>query len=173
MKRRLLDLIALVSLLLCVAFAALWVQSWRSPKSVKDQWQVAEKPGRITAYTAYSQWGRIQISWGEGQYLPAVLTGYFRHADWKPDLSHPWRWLGVYVERERPGAPARFRYFSVPHGLLVALTIVLPAWRAARLIDDRRRRTRLAAGLCRRCGYDLRASPERCPECGDAVGVTA
>jgi hypothetical protein len=46
----------------------------------------------------------------------------------------------------------------------------IPAAVVFKLMNDRRR-TRPARGLCLRCGYDLRGTPGRCPECGDAVGA--
>jgi hypothetical protein len=51
---------------------------------------------------------------------------------------------------------------GTPHWLPVVLLAGLPL---IRLIRRQRRRLRLP-GHCRICGYDLRATPERCPECG-------
>jgi predicted amidophosphoribosyltransferase len=42
---------------------------------------------------------------------------------------------------------------------------------ALAVIRWRRRLKRDARGLCRGCGYDLRASPGRCPECGRDAAV--
>jgi hypothetical protein len=39
-------------------------------------------------------------------------------------------------------------------------------WSVPAVLRDRRASKRRAAGRCADCGYDLRASPVRCPECG-------
>jgi hypothetical protein len=49
----------------------------------------------------------------------------------------------------------------VPTGIVLLLTTSLTLWSR-----HKRERARLRIGRCPTCGYDLRASPERCPECG-------
>lgn len=57
--------------------------------------------------------------------------------------------------------------YIVPHWLAATLLAVLPIYALTRLLRLKRRmRRRIANDLCPSCGYDLRASPDRCPECG-------
>lgn len=55
---------------------------------------------------------------------------------------------------------------TVPLWLLALSSAILPwLWLSRRYREVRASRL-LRAGRCRICGYDLRATPERCPECG-------
>ena len=68
--------------------------------------------------------------------------------------------------REWPGkAPAAMRshLLWVPMWFVVGVLACLPAWW---LYLARRRLRRAFGHLCPCCGYDLRATPGRCPECG-------
>jgi len=64
--------------------------------------------------------------------------------------------------------PADDAWFSMPWAYPCAIAALLPAMRSAAWYRRRRRRP---AGSCRSCGYDLRATPDRCPECGTATSV--
>jgi hypothetical protein len=59
-----------------------------------------------------------------------------------------------------------WRLVAIPYGAVFALSMVPLGVALGRWMGRERRRKR---GLCVRCGYDLRASGERCPECGWAV----
>jgi hypothetical protein len=61
-------------------------------------------------------------------------------------------WRGPVLRRLLLVAAASAGLYLV-HGIIVDLR--------SRVRDERR-----ARGLCPACGYDLRATPDRCPECG-------
>jgi hypothetical protein len=54
-----------------------------------------------------------------------------------------------------------------PHWFVVGTTAILSTARIAMFLRARRRHP---AGSCPKCGYDLRATPDRCPECGAIPG---
>jgi hypothetical protein len=104
------------------------------------------------------------VGWrGAGQWVGALsMTGLLRfehgtYAEsppgWDYDayptpVGEPGLW-GEVATRDRRGGPLR------------------------RLVRARQRWRRGRTGMCQACGYDLRASPDRCPECGVVKLVSA
>lgn len=63
---------------------------------------------------------------------------------------------------------------SCPLSVVILLAAVLPAtWLGIKAFVHIRRRRQRSERLCLICGYDLRASPQRCPECGAAAAGAA
>ena len=60
----------------------------------------------------------------------------------------------------------RERMVVVPDWFLVIVLGLVPVMRLRSWRAERRRKLQ---GLCLRCGYDLRESEGRCPECGTAI----
>ena len=104
--------------------------------------------------------------------MKAPPTGNYPYA---VDSLARWGRAGVSYHRwnmtagRGPGAPVLGTYAEVRIGagwpMLVALVGAV-SWYMLRSRDKRLAR---AAGRCANCGYDLRATPNRCPECGVAA----
>ena len=136
-------------------------------------------PPHGTDYRYFTPAGRYEVTKWAGA-RPAVslefisgqigADGKFRY-DW---MDSQWQTthrlpLGVSLGLRPRNHPKKTRYFRVvvPCWLLTTLTGVPPlVWLGVRSAARLRRKDR---GACPHCGYDLRASPDRCPECGAAA----
>jgi hypothetical protein len=82
---------------------------------------------------------------------------YLRNETWLP------------IAQMSMGYPsARSSALFIPHW---AFAIIFAFPPAILLCRDLRRRRRLCHGLCTNCGYDLRATTDRCPECGTPLPI--
>jgi hypothetical protein len=200
--RIILNLITLLSLLLCLATVWLWVRShggsdvlnWGGwwidgpPADARDV-RVCENVGFVRTRPGYlALWRRTQ----ETQTPPAAASDLVARAGWKaPKLTSTPAGSGVlfnspapahtlgeqlgFYYRISPGRSPTTHYYdaAAPLWAIVTLFALTPfAWLAGLLTRRRRRRSAMAANRCRGCGYDLRASALRCPECGLAIGMT-
>jgi len=64
------------------------------------------------------------------------------------------------------------RSIGVPYWACSLVTGMLPAAWVLRIVRRWRKRQLAAAERCLVCGYDLRATPGKCPECGTEVAST-
>ncbi len=175
MKRRLLNLLTVLSLLPCVAVAVLGVRSlWRA--------DIYSHAGDARCWTFVSDRGLVRVTLYEdentrlhGWVGGSIRTGPGQNGLWRElVLCDPaWPRLGMGFKESRTDVDnhwrhgnRRYRSWIFPYWLLAIMTGPPALSMLARRVRRARARRRSARGLCPACSYDLRATPGQCPECG-------
>ena len=186
LARRLCTICSAASLLLCVAFGALWLRSYFVLDALASGW-VNDPPTSGSYLQAYSNRGAISLRRFDVAVVGMAPADYHVGDGLHIDVGQDERWTrsdpspwgrarfdyllgfshhdGAYLRRPTPDVRQmeRDRGMTFPHWLPLLGAAIVPALRFRKA---RRARLRPRSGLCLRCGYDLRASPDRCPECG-------
>ena len=179
--RHLLTAVSALSLLMCMATVALWVRSyWFEDRLIV--WYGY----RCVDFAAYrGEMGCEFVEYDPGgtdvRRVPRPVAKYVRQtvedvrwrdeveiADWQPRYRQLGYHdvLGFRFHVNVPGIlglDGAMRGVAVPAWFVALCTLMFPAWSA---MKSRRQRVRVKQGFCAACGYDLRATPGRCPECG-------
>jgi hypothetical protein len=167
--------LTVLSLLLCLIAVALWVRSYRT----MDQYFRADR-GITTAWMSLK--GQISLTvisvpdWT--QTMPKRDWEWSSNPVFRGAISiepyEPKGWehvFGVGRLHQDLTSPALATAYTrsawwVMYRTAVVLSAVLPAMWLVRFYSRVRRKWRIAHVHCPVCGYGLRATPERCPECG-------
>ena len=193
MKRWLFSPFAAISLVLCGATLALFVRSmWCTNDRIarNHEGPVATAQWQIVSLEFWSNKGRFSVCRQETRWIPSPYPGQpASEKIWSratnQQKNEPWYFggprgtlgkLGFRLDRMKftdpqgntiMGRPTTITHddfdFDIPQWFVALILAVFPAlWFGAFV----KRRSRAASGRCANCGYDLRASPDRCPECG-------
>lgn len=178
MRRRLFTLASAASLLVRVALIALWVRSYQHfdgfivGSSSADYSLQSRRGGAFILRVEAPDYFGIH---GWQSTTPAIAADINR-VDWG-ELQG---WSPLFSQEEPPNGRAFVArksstrgYSVIPAWLIAApywpFAAVLAATPLGHLVRSLRRQRRRRLGLCLYCGYDVRTTSDRCPECGTAA----
>jgi hypothetical protein len=166
--------LAAASLLLCVATAAVWVRSYWVLDIVLAECSAPKAEGQDFGTPRYgvfaeSHGGQFAGWFGGAGHLEPDPT-----SRWSIQHSHETTGFATfpsglkfedsYVDYD--GVGFNLHFWRTPGWAFASAFAVLPLVLILRHLATARRRRRARLGCCPACGYDLRATPDRCPECG-------
>jgi hypothetical protein len=150
--------ISALSLFLFVVTAVLWARSHYDHDFFYCR-SVNNHPSLIAIASDAS--GRLGLTVSHGVTPFQERFRWISYKNYANDLDPPDSWLGLSFTHLAAGGIDE-RSIRFPNWILALLFAVFPiTWLFNRTLG----RT-ILGGHCIHCGYDLRATPDRCPECG-------